>query len=670
MKKILSLLLLLCMILSLCACGDGSVETGSAPADGSSTAPAEDAQTDGADEPEKIYAKRSEEKLVSIEEGGVHDYRLSLFGPFRFSGMKVTGYEYDEFGELAAEKVSFVDTSTNYYISLADSLASGKLVSYDGRAETAEFDDAGNPISVVSYSDKTTDTAFFENGLVIRIEEVYDENQRMKDYKEYEYHPDGSIRKSTTYNYYYQTLYRLYSFENPLVDVLEYNEDGRCTRYHSESVDESRMKLYVMEYRWEYDAAGDPVALTASEGWADNTPIGEVAEPVYRAEMRYDGEHRMISATKTEGDKTTEYSYGYDEEGRLAHISRQSEGKETVSELEYNELGLLVADHRTVNGKKQRDNKYIWKERDNGVWELSNFTGDSGSEIDSSFFRVYPDETDTAGRPDRVYSYAVIPSAATLEPVYANWETEYNYGTVDYLEEIDPETLESLSGGVDAYYPDLNGSYCGVPVPRGDKQPTQVVVEASDYELGLVTNFVYGGDGELLGVESYFDPAAAFSRYSRIGEADEYGRLIRLSPSKDRTVEYTYDSDADLRPDHYTRKDTWSNGSRVDKVNAVKYNPANWIKTPLEELMGRYSEVNLNEDGLLESKGLGSSTGEVYRTTYAYSVDTYDNGAMKAVVAYEDGSDWGFNVMEFDPEGNLTMYYSLAEYVKVFYYYD
>ena len=491
---------------------------------------------------------------------------------------------------------------------------------------------------------------------------------------ENEYHPDGSLRKQTTYSYYYQSFYRLYSFQEPLLQIEEYNADGRCTYYRYEGVDEYRMKLYVVEYRWEYDAAGDPVALSFAQGLADNTPVGDVAESVYRAEMHYDGEHRMISATKYEGDETTEYSYTYDEEGRLAGILRKSGDKETVSELEYNDLGLLVADHRTVNGKKQKDNKYIWKARDNDVMQLSDYSGDSNSEISTSFTRVYPDKTGPADRPECTYYYAVIPSAATLEPVYADWSVEYKYEQVEYLEELDPETLENLTpgteAGVGAYYPDLGESICGVPVPRGDKKPTQIVVIPSDFALQLIVNFVYDSDGELIGTESYFDPAASFRSYSSISEADEYGRLIKLQATKDRSVEYTYDIDGDLRPDRYTREDIWSGGSREIVVTAAEYDPASWIGKPLKELMARYSEVNLNEDGLLESRGLESATGEVYRTTYSYSVDVYDDGALSTVNAYEDGNEWGFPVMEFDPDGNLTAYYSLAEYVHVYYSYD
>ncbi len=673
MRKWISALLILCMLLTLSACGGAeSAESPAASGGETKTAAEKEAAPTPTPEPEKCYIEKAAQVPTKKTEEGLGSYQLTKVGPLLSSMDRTTAYSYDEYG-VATETVSFLDEEADDFLNTAENF---DLFGYeeDERYEVVR-DDAGELVSVtkpggMSYSFmgggkfSTVETAKFENGRIVTIEAVTEQNEDHVSTTEREYYANGALSRSTTTNEIVASLFGAYRFAEPLVDIAEYNEDGFCTLLHEESADDYNGVLIAEECRWEYDADNHPVSVSYARGEAQNVPIRDIAEIRMTAEMQYDGQGRMVSAVKTEGEVITEYSYTYDGDGRLVGVVRKTGDKTVESALEYDEGGRLIADHRTVNGAPGVDTLYEWEEGERGWFEGSLVSGDKDTSVfTSSSLTMYTDYFDENGNPTRETRYELLPSAATLEPVYTRREAEYEYGTIRVLVEVSPEELAALEEArknLDNYYPVLSASYCGVPTPTsgGGERLDRVVVQYGDLSLDVVTEFVYGADGSLQEVKSYFGNSNVYAENDDAGETDEEGRLVRFQPASDMTMEYRYGDD----PECYTMVRTSSGGSSETEHVLADEILETWIKkTPQELFPG--STVTLNEDGLMEKRESGT-----WSESYTYETELFPDGALKAVRRQHENGGTSL-VLEFDQAGYLT-YYGSPDYRYVRYYYS
>ena len=670
MKKFFALLLALCILFALSACGASEV----AESTESAETAAESTQSEQPVEPEKTYVQKAVSLLVSTTEEGIQDYMLKKYGPFTFSGSQKTEYSYDEYGNVSDTIVHVTDNELSDYLNAVEYSEFGDEGKY-----TIEYDDAGNLLSVtkpggMSYTFmnggrfSTTETGTFENGLLTRIVCVWDQGETTSSEVTREFHPNGNLKRETTKNLVVPGFYSAYSFDSPLVCIREFNEDGRCTLLHIEDINEDLFVLTVDETRWDYDSAGNPVKMVKTSGQADNVPLDgiETAE-VCSAEMKYDSENRMVSGTKTADGISTAYTYSYDAGGRLTGIVRKSGDTEIVSEYEYNEEGFLAADHRSKNGAPDGDVLYNWEKDDKAKWTGTVSSGDPKlSVFRFDDLNIYPDRIEN-GTPVRETRCTLIPSPITLEPVYFDQEIESEYETQSILVEIDPDELaaaEASAADLASYYPILSESYCGVPVPvpSGAERLIKAVTVPSSYNLEIVSEFEYSPDGTLLRTVDYFDPVSSY-RYSMTQKADEQGRLIEYNPTETQKCEYKYGDD----PATYTLIFTYDGNSRETIVKLEEEVLPAWIGKSIEELI-HYNNLSLNEDGLVEQYDIQYSTGEVKTVKYTYQAETYDNGALKAVLRYDEGYDYGYPILEFDPAGYLTTYYSPNYYTVTYTY--
>ena len=460
MKRILTFLLALTMLLALCACGGSAprAESGSA----AQAAPAETAAEEALAEaptpeptPEKDYVTKSAELLIRKTEEGVNDYDLRAgCGPISWSGDRVTEYAYDEFGAIAGETVRVFTDPEREALHNAE---------YADLTETTEavYDDAGSLLSVsfntgtikyeTGYIWSTRDTAYFEHDTMTRIERHFVGNQYVswsdREFHAFdpeaeellaeevtmEYRENGSPLRETTEAWLTRFSGGIYLLEEPLVSIREYDEQGRCTLWRIAAWDfmqQNELGPVYDEYRWEFDGEGRPTSFRFQGG------VGSIEETERSADLQYDEAGRAVSGTKTVDGVTTQYSYEYDGDGRVSAVVREGAGGRSRSDYEYGEDGLLVLDRRSDGNVE-----YSWEKQEvyhsatdkityascsvSADKERSVFRSDSGSlDLDFAF-------------DDEEYHSALEISAVDLEPFYVAHRTSYEYETRDILTEKD-----------------------------------------------------------------------------------------------------------------------------------------------------------------------------------------------------------------------------------------
>ena len=258
--------------------------------------------------------------------------------------------------------------------------------------------------------------------------------------------------------------------------------------------------LDLKEYRWTYEGAGGPVALELREGTAPGTPADwSGAEVTRTATMAYDEAGRMTSAEKTEKGVRTAYAYSYNGDGVLTSVTRTADSGEVRSVYEYDENGGLIADRRTVNGAPAEDVLYTWQKDEYGINTGTLASGDRAlSVIPTSSVTLYA-PVEEKGHVTLENVCFLTPSAVTLEPVYLDLSRSYEYDFLTVLVEAEPEAPAAAAGAEEAaasdeaaaaadllaaYYPPLNGSYCGIPVPTPDGSQRLVVEDAALHVSG------------------------------------------------------------------------------------------------------------------------------------------------------------------------------------------
>ena len=668
MKKAIALLLMLSMLLALCACGSAAPAAGTDQSgSGAQTTGENEAQPEA--ESEKTFVEKKETLLTRRMEKGIPDYMFDDTGPLLHEGQKITEYTYDEYGAVSAETTRYVDSETAEFLERMD---------YDD--SEVVLDDAGEVLSITRPDDKNytdfsmTTKATFEDGRVVKIERIHDQSGELAEEVEREFYPNGALKRETIRTRIAPLfLGGVYKAQTPMESVWEYREDGRCIHMHTTDINEDYMQEYTEDAKWEYNDAGDAVHLAyeRSDGFA------------YSLDMQYDNEHRIVSGSRSShgasGDGTVEYAFRYDGDGRLVAADRRSGDTVLNSSYEYDENGFLTADHGVKADGTRDDVLYTWEKDEYGWYDGTISPRGGRSVFVSSNGTIFSDETDERGKLTTDYEYSVEPSLMTLEPVFVEREVQNEYERRDVLVEADPEELakaeaaaaepeQQAAASPEDYYPQLSSAYCGVavPTPSGQERLMRIVVEDMDqYHVHVVTEFHYDEGGKLTEIVDSFDPVGSYNQYWTAMKADEQGRLSEYRPSESWGITYVYGDD----PDSYTMIRHYGDTSQEQVIRLENELLSTWIKKPAEELMQRFNPT-IGEDGLVMKTETRYADGSVTESNYEYSAETYDGGALKAVLRRQtEYDDFSYPIMEFDEDGYLT-YYNITGSLYVYYYYD
>ena len=614
MKKSLCLLLALCLLATLCACGASPAAPAASPA-AEAAAPEEAAPEEAApEEPEQLYVEKTLALPVRKTEHVISSLELEDLGPVSFSDYRVTETRYDEHGRPAETLVSLVDEDAWIFRETADFLSDMEAEPLDDEAWEGEGRDDepfgnwfgskelspdGQLLSVTKPSEVLfpgdnllVETGFYEQGLLTRIERSIWGAEELAEVTTREFYPDGTLRKATTERP-IAALLHVYHFDPPLVEVREYDQAGRCTHLHLESVNDEIGGLPVRDLRWTFDEAGQPVTLSLAEGLGQESPLDGVAQPRAEAAMEYDEAGRMIAAVWTEDGQTTEYRYEYDENGRLIATRRHTGDRDCDSVYEYDENGLLIRDRRPDG-----DLSYTWTVDDRGERRMKL----SGGDYHKSAFPLQntsysPEErSNLQGEVTDTCRLVLMPSAADLEPrcVAFTEETDYENFTVTV-----PVTAEEQAAMarqrelLAAYFPVLPEILDGVPVPVpvGDRKPLQIRIRYASYYLEQILDFHYDEDGMLQEVEESFDPVGSYKKGSTHQTADTQGRLVDYWPTEKIHIQYRYGSD----PNEYTCIRDFGSGPEEKLCRLEDMALLQWIQDPPGE--GAYAEFD--DDGWL-----------------------------------------------------------------------
>ncbi|MBR0352160.1 MAG: hypothetical protein IJH53_03045 [Oscillospiraceae bacterium] len=466
-RKSVFLLLTLALLLTMSACGGAAPQAAeSAPApEAPAAAAAAEATEAAAPAPTPEPETKEVTLLAEKTEAGFGIWHKSLVGPVTHSGERITTYHYDEYGNPTGESVSYQSEPLCGWLRDIESGNAEAVLNEGGELVSASRN--GGQIKP-NKSDEiwnTTETVYFENGIPVRGERIADENGFKVAETTFEYREDGSLFRQIIRTYAYPFYDTIYTFEVPLVRYDEFDEGGRQTVYHIENIHSTKDDgnggltvgtIGVMDYRWSFDAAGNPVKMERKWGFTNEAPQTE-KEPGYRIvegtdqwgnerlkailslEMQYDAENRMVSAHMFQhgamdykgmgGRKPveTDFTYSYDDLGRMTGYETVTDGKTERTEYEYGEDGLLAV---ARNGKTRT--AFTWTETDGGGIE-----GAASNED----LNVFPDGTSMTFRSDVMqddlllteYEYVLRPSVYSLKPVFVEYVTQYVYETMSVL---------------------------------------------------------------------------------------------------------------------------------------------------------------------------------------------------------------------------------------------
>lgn len=219
---------------------------------------------------------------------------------------------------------------------------------------------------------------------------------------------------------------------------------------------------------------------------------------------------------------------------------------------------------------------------------------------------------------------------------------------------------------IEDYYPRLNSSYGGYPVPTPDGSMRLVSLNRNPDSPGMLvvkTDFLYDDEGRLTGANSCFDAVASYQYLklffgwdpeSCLVEADSQGRVskVTVNPGKEDeySTEFTYlNSSAELSTFH--TKTVYADGSVHERgENVDDYLPQNEISKTQEELSPD-SKFEYDEDGLVIRAELAEWTdldGKPMIKNYFYQYIADNNGFLECV--------YGEGRIAFNRHGYLTEY--------------
>lgn len=637
-KRCLSLLLSLVILISLCV----------------SAAPSA-----AADDAEKVYVSKQQELLVRKEERG--QGLPSWVSPVPGRSLdKITEYEYDEFGKVTSETVS--------YIYLPNAVKEEDLAySYDDQgqilhAETQKADYTGSHY-----------TYDYENGRICRIE---------------------------------QTRTDYYGLSE--ASVYEFDEQGYCTYYAYD-----RESIGTAKVRYAYDGDGNLTFLAVSV----NGGPEQTMTPVYE-----DGRQVATKHVAPDGGEVTEY-FRYDEQGRLNLIEYDAEeihrseylfivdlpngefrynefkpGDQHVTiALNYNDQDLITDAEWRTNGNYVSRTQYSYtidKDNDNAIgYSIPDGAYGPyfwGGSLSSTNWRDDSKFTTRGGNPSLEYLYELKILGAN--PRYVRTAINYEYENRNIKVEMKPAAAvpsDSTSVTPESFYPALPESYLGTPVPTpdGNRRLVCVVVDTDATELPVIARLAYSEDGSFAGAVTAFDATGEYDDWQHDAETrtDEQGRLVYDRDQNrwgDVTFTYTYAEDGQS----YTYGMERGENKRSEHViSLADLQIPDLVKKPAGEFAwGKTAEYD--DEGLPLRIGVTTRKDEAGNIVedlreYRYQWETEDEvwymgafGSTKNATVLKQLYESPYGTREdtylvFDEHGYLVAYYPLGDFEISFHYY-
>ena len=610
-----------------------------------------------AEDVEKVYVSKQQELPVrKVEEGNGLPYWVSPV-PGR-SLDKITTYEYDEFGNVTSETVS--------YAYLPNGLKEEDFA--------YTYDDQGQILHAESRIEGYTGSNYsydYENGRICRIEQ-------------------------TGTDYYGLSETSMY----------EFNELGYCTHYAYD-----RGNIGSAEVRYEYDSDGNLTFLGVS---VDGGPE-QTMTPVYE-----DGRQVATEHVAPDGGEVTEY-FRYDEQGRLnlieydaAEIHRSEylfivdlpkeefryneykPGDQHITiALNYDDQNLITDAEWCTNGNNVSRTQYSYtidKDNDNAIG--FSIPDDAygpyfwGGTTASTYWHSDYRSTTPRGNLDREYQYELKILGAN--PRYVKTATNYEYETRNVKVESNPTAAtdrEQLSP--DDFYPDLSENYLDspVPTPDGSKRLLRVVLETESTELPVIAELAYAEDGRFAGAVTTFDGTGEYDDWHHDAETrvDEQGRLVYdRDQNRWGNVTFTYTYEEDGQSYIYGREFDENNRSE-HVISLADLQIPDMVKKQAGEF-ARGETEEYYDDGLPFRIGVTSRKDEAGNIVedireYSYSWETGAtamfmspfNATENATVlkqfceASYGTSEWSYLV--FDDHGYLVAYYPLGPFELNFHYF-
>ncbi len=661
MKKTLPLLLALCMILSLCACGaDNAAPAQSAPAEtpaaepaayssvastpAEASAPAEGEPAPAANAAEAAAAKEyyynAEKDFLIRKEVEYSPYLPSVVD--LANGLRldsVTEYSYDVFGN-PSEKTTYV---TGYEFGFGNVILYSDLFTPDGSEReklTYEYDDAGELRRVSGKNQTGIGVSELENGLVMRSFTTLDPEKAGSDTLVSEnlftYDAEGRLLSREYIAYY--GIFSKKLFDNPSHTLYEYDGEGRLLHWNDQSAETD----YGVDVRYEYDVSGELIRMTAE--WTD--------KGLETLEIRRDAEGRVTDSVLSSSDGTVlTHRYSYDEQGRILSDDVTGGKNELSFRLEYDESGYPVSMSRYEDGKLSKTTKYKYTTDEYDTLTMTcKPSFDEADILGGNVELSFNGELFRNGNIQWGYQYDLIVAGTNIR--YLTTRVTYTYETRAVGVPVDPEIFDPIPAIADLY-PDLKESYGGlkVPTPDGSEELVSVRMVSPGYSnLDILTILVYDSEKNPVGLISSFDNGNLYWYVDY--EYDEQGRVIRaVNEDMDVDERYTYADDARS----YTLEYPDSYGNPLEKIFHLEDWPLTEIirKSPVEG----DSRANLvySADGLLESVIYDNNATSLYTYEYKESPD----GTLSRILTYRDGIYCG-DYLAFDEHGYLTTYNRLG----------
>lgn len=643
-KRCLSLLLSLLILVSLCV----------------SAAPSA-----AADDAEKVYVTKQKELLVRKEERGQDLPSWKNAFPGR-SLDKITEYEYDEFGNVTSETVSYD------YLPVGVK-AEDLTYTYDDQGQILQAECTESNVYNLLHTRKTVWN--YENGRICRIEQIIED---------------------------------WYGLLN--TSVYEFNEQGYCTYFAN-----SWESVGSAEARYEYDENENLTFLAVSV----NGGPEQTMTPVYE-----DGRQVALKHVAPDGGEVMEY-FRYDEQGRLNLIEYDAEeiirydsdlftskdfpnaqflyndyrpgNKHVTVAMNYNELDLVNDAEWRTNGEFKNWTRYSYtvdKDKDNAIsYEISSgaygpyFWGED-SLAGTNWFD-YSKLTTRDGNTRREYKYEFKILGAS--PRYVKTSIQYEYETQNVKVEMSPTAAvtDNAQLAPEDFYPALPESYLGTPVPTpdGSKRLVRAVVEKAATELPVITELAYAEDGSFAGAVTSFDATGEYDDWQGDDETrtDDQGRLTYdydQSRWGNTTYTYTYAEDGQS----YTFSSRRGENEPYERViSLADLQIPELVKRPADEFaFGDTAEYN--DDGLplrigvnFKKDGDGNLVEEIREYSYQWKTEdnvSYSSGfeATKNATVLKQfyETSWATvkgSYLVFDDHGYLTAYYPLGSGSISFHYY-
>lgn len=617
MRRWQSILVALALVLGLYVCND-------------SAQAANDTQ-------EKVYAHGEKQLLVSKTVQGQALPSAYNPGSGRVFDV-VTEYTYDDFGEMKEEKESLV-----YPNDMDRVFTDGKSGEFENY--TYVYDDEGNVESVTTTVNstyngtiQTQDRYLFEGGHLVQQQDVVTSSGMVSEETHYIYGSNGQVTRQERFIY-ADLLYNEW-YPTPIVYTHEFDNDGYCTRW----AETSNGNESAMEYSFDNDKNLIRTAHSV------NGNIDDLYEIAYENGVQ-------TSLTRSKDGETVVYVFSYDEEGRPASISYDVNGDHVEILCSYNENGYIAEADWVQNGSSIGKTTYTFTEEEDGDVE-GTINGDlgpfvfGGNRTRASFYNSYYWDVG----PSLIYEYTLKPVLNSIQ--YVKTTTDYEYDNVSIQIEVDPSSLRT---GVAAgeYYPKLQESYGGIPVPVPDGTQRLTRVTLNDYNrLPVVAEFSYDASGNLVGVTSYFDSVGAYEmfKWSEEVEADEQGRVIKRVVSGG-SFTYIYGDDST----RYTYISQFGDNEPYQReVSLLDWQIPELVRQTPEEIVP-YATFEYNDDGLpiystAELK-YGDGETETRENRYTYSYETWPDGSLKNLLRQDNDDTYNHYVFSFDEHGYLTDYY-------------